>query len=1261
MSRSSAIEQDLLDAVHVVLAQQPGRSAEDIFDELFEYERRLARRSSAIEQLLRDYPDRFAQYEPGRWSLLDPDRPAPAPVEPTPPELTAPVPTPPEATSEPIDVGVTAGRGSDHLRPVPDPSAGAGQARTALPGLGRVDWDELEADLRERLRGRRLVAEIGIGADTLEDCERALEGLLRTNGGDLERAARNYPHLMVTYLVAHGVYEYSAGSFWKSATLPGAGVRLGQQAVKELLPKMGMETFQDLVAGDNAQPYVGPLLAHGGIPKYCLDDFFGLVERDMTAAGGDAQELLAHWRARRTSFLNIDVPVRRFLLYGGPLAVDLLDRVLDLIRAYQDTGMVLKPDEIGLPPYIVLGFKRNAEHFARRPGAATTTRRIRRAQVVFDPWSPLGIEVVLPPVPHSLEGAFWRVSGGDEVRRVDASHYEERSLALARSKAWTVELHHGIRTELSQQFEGFGDYPALFFDPDNGNLLVPASGLRRESVVVLTPEGGSVLGIDTDGTQVAPHLVEELPALTGAWSSYQARHIALDGLRLLDVAEQAETAPDRAGRRVSVQPPAERPQLVTEPVPSVSTSEGLPVFDRVPVLSVPVLGELQASQWMVRISVDGQVHRVSLADMPPTEGGFDLSGLVRQTHVPIHLVVQGSLGSDLRTSFVVVPGLQISRPERLIFPGDPTGSVRAVLADGTVVTEAVPERSDEVPVVVGNATTQECALVVRVARVMWAVTDDSGRFSTMAPDRLHIVDADIERGVAALAVRTGDRDHPLQLVLRAGNENLQRTDIVRPGRQEGRWIFDLARFADNVRQSDAAAFELTLDVGARPVTVATIGRTLDIRRLEAHSRVAADAVFVHIEMDMRRAVQGRVLRFWPLDRVWAPPHAVALPDDTTDAFDVDADVEQLPPGRYLVQLALDDGWSRPRFPGIGEPGTTVLAVGTRADAERWLEARPVDDPIVALERTILDKRISRRFEAWELSLVRRPALLTIVHRLREHGARAFADPVVLTLRLLLLADGDALAGAVVEVLEDEEASTAELTKVFIGLLACGDRVAPPPTDDRLIRSLWDALPLAAAIIDLQPGRFSGPAGDRALEFLGWDPVEGVEALDVAPAINQREIGLEADQLASIQRHLDLIPRRLLSEDNRISGSFEWIINAKSGCFDAPAWFHQHRRLQPPIEQLDEITRAHLDARAARPGTEPWAAIPQLILGAALDLLLRRDRAPEAARLLIDAVDFAPRQVARDLALAHVLLVSSANRPRPDLTTSDTPSEHRESP
>jgi hypothetical protein len=173
-----------------------------------------------------------------------------------------------------------------------------------------------------------------------------------------------------------------------------------------------LETF-DLFAEEGALKYVAPILAHGGIPRYCLKDFFfNLLVPELRRSGSaDAAELLAIWRTRKTAFQGIDRPVKRFLLYGGDAAVDLLDRCVELVSETARTGVLPSPDEVGLPPYLMKEFSSGPVHTAKLgPG-----RSLPRPRVRLDPWDPLGPVLELPPLPRNIDDGVWRVSDGISV------------------------------------------------------------------------------------------------------------------------------------------------------------------------------------------------------------------------------------------------------------------------------------------------------------------------------------------------------------------------------------------------------------------------------------------------------------------------------------------------------------------------------------------------------------------------------------------------------------------------------------------------------------------------------------------------------------------------------------------------------------------------------------------------------------------------------------------------------------------------------
>src|SRR5207342_131649 len=95
-------------------------------------------------------------------------------------------------------------------------------------------------------------------------------------------------------------------------------------------------------------------LLHCGVPAKCLGDYFRIVtEQRLKVPGLDAERFVtwAAVRAEAGRLFNVDMPVNRFLRFGGEFAVDVTDRVfelLDIVSAGGDGSDVLLPERFRL-------------------------------------------------------------------------------------------------------------------------------------------------------------------------------------------------------------------------------------------------------------------------------------------------------------------------------------------------------------------------------------------------------------------------------------------------------------------------------------------------------------------------------------------------------------------------------------------------------------------------------------------------------------------------------------------------------------------------------------------------------------------------------------------------------------------------------------------------------------------------------------------------------------------------------------------------
>jgi hypothetical protein len=126
----------------------------------------------------------------------------------------------------------------------------------------------------------------------------------------------------------------------------------GDQAVwgrgfRTALAALGLPTFDDAPL-----QYLGPILMHAGIPDYCLEDYFRLLDhRRALDPDLDTESFFAWAKGRANRLNNLDKPASRFLTYGSEYAFDFVERTFDLLDRLRERSGGL--EVVGLPPRVV--------------------------------------------------------------------------------------------------------------------------------------------------------------------------------------------------------------------------------------------------------------------------------------------------------------------------------------------------------------------------------------------------------------------------------------------------------------------------------------------------------------------------------------------------------------------------------------------------------------------------------------------------------------------------------------------------------------------------------------------------------------------------------------------------------------------------------------------------------------------------------------------------------------------------------------------
>jgi len=647
---------------------------------------------------------------------------------------------------------------------------------------GALSAADLEASVRERLRGHRLVCEVDWEPGILAAIKPTMYGAWYAElAGSVDLG--RYPALLVLYLVLVGRDTYDGGEFWPHTVMGAEGRTSAGSTFETALKRLRLERFPQFES-ERALRFVAPILAHGGIPQTYVLPFFRDVMLPAMAReeGGAAPDYIARWRHRRPA--GMPQPVRRYLLYGGETATDFLDRCLDLPRIGQDV-LRAEPAVAGLPSHVVEAF------LALPSQAIAPLLRVPAPFVRIDVWSRRGPELVLPPVGRDLAGEIrWKIDDGERRHTVVASPHREIVLPLVPAGGWEAVAESASRAQ-RHTFECFAESPVVCFD--GAGRYVPDTGsLRAAQVWALIPSGVSLARAEGDGTQHRLVATDEAERPVGAWAGHRLERFDLAGVELLLVC-RGETVESR----VPVYRPGAGAEIVGVPISEVVSTDGLPVFGTMPSLSLPPWGT-----WNVAL-VGEEDARVWTVTPAGTRETIDLV-TERAPFGRYEIIARGPLlGRDLRSSFVVVPGLDLDVPD------DPlaTGEMEAIVTARAAADIALAGRPPGEPAtlaVSADAGTEElwawhghrktCLLVsIRVLR--WGFRQVGGSLAlgrsglVLDPDRVGVEDV-------ALVV-TGRPGRGVRLHLDAEGELLAEEE--RPIVADGQATFDLGHIRDTVR------------------------------------------------------------------------------------------------------------------------------------------------------------------------------------------------------------------------------------------------------------------------------------------------------------------------------------------------------------------------------------------------------------------------------------------------------------------------------
>lgn len=540
--------------------------------------------------------------------------------------------------------------------------------------------EHLELRLNGQLRGKTLLGEITFSE---EDCEQAARIVGRKFhqfgvAPGLDEILRKCPITFAVWLVNEAFYCYDGG-YWPTVTAK-VGVtaqnnssRLGAAFI-HILQRFRLPLFRRL---NTHWSYLGPILAHCGVPKSRLPQFFDKVLPLAARIGVGSAEGLAELQQQLPS-LGVSRSIEWFIRFGDTVSADFVRRCLDMYNMADAGGALPSAPALGVPQRVWREFHewtRTAQIDASRASAP----RLQRPRLYVDPSRGLRLELPAQRCQHaSLE---WDV-------RIDAAPPIQCTVPRFAGEGFTepddVLLGAPFASAIARLKEpGGGELgmwvlnglptgrPVVFFDPEDFSVL--PGGISAAPQGVLAPAGYRVL-VRLGADLIPPPVLSRLGRLPFGWGAFEASICDLSGSTAVVLIDEAGSA---CGETELGEREAAVPRLDGETLPYLATSDQTRIFvGSAPALLIPVSRPVFDEQWTIAIDPIGQHCGAVLPRIaPPSASLFaqtspaSANELIMPLDQPqlldaepwgvFAVQVKGPLGQGARFQIAVVPPLRV--------------------------------------------------------------------------------------------------------------------------------------------------------------------------------------------------------------------------------------------------------------------------------------------------------------------------------------------------------------------------------------------------------------------------------------------------------------------------------------------------------------------------------------------------------------------------------------------------------------------------
>lgn len=777
-----------------------------------------------------------------------------------------------------------------------------------------------------------------------------------STGQTIEFLASEYPLVLATFLVFHGIFNFFSNTYWpmvcEALDLPynaNTSTRFGQ-AFEQVLRRYRLPRFQQL----DGPRYVSRIVGHGGLPVASLRHLFAsLVLPSLTEP--ELQQLSMEELGDYFAHREHDQAVGWFLRIGGKFAEDILERCRDLAREALRAGHI-DASEFGLPKRYAEGLEaalKVVEHVERK------TNLLPRPYLSFDPWAE-GLRVEFPPARVQSDGpswveVVWQVNFADQIltHRQKCSRNgplvdlpPQRFQLAAPAREYRCKLLVQEKTLLSVNLAGLSkEKPLMLFSPRTGKAL--GHRVPDRQAWILCPTGE----VKVDGSPA--QILEEFPRHWGAWQNYRAYWLELANATALSLSSPAFT--------LALSPEVPMTLCGRMVVSEFAGESGIPVYaEQLPELMV---GLTDLRGWTLQVSSDFAnrkfTHQEILehSTLEGAEVALDLHSLLGESQAgEYRVLLRGQLGQDSRRIFRFVPSLRIFLSQT----ADHRGELLATVSPGTnwiqdsrhceplqkkahewlYRLESLGGRSHisgvlEYPRASGPA--YPLPILLPSPNPCWALSgvDTGGALhwdSKEVSIPLHILE---QAGCPELLIQVAEKSY-VTLEIHGNAIQASVPVLADPEKSRGRARHALAPFLDTLRSSNQVATALMLRVEGsgqvRTLPALRVVRDWTVGGFQAESLVQSRGYRLDLKWTQAFPACHRCLRIWSLTEPWLEPLEVDVPDERVDQFTVPLGDLDLHPGYFQAELFVKDPWlqtSLPPRPPRNAPNCAVFQVDER--------------------------------------------------------------------------------------------------------------------------------------------------------------------------------------------------------------------------------------------------------------------------------------------------------------------------------------------